>query len=136
MNIDDILLDWQLNPGLSYDEIDNVSKNIDLDLPREYRDFVHSHNGGEGFVGESYLILWEIGELEKLNRGYEVEKYAPGLLMFGSSGGGEGYAFDMRDNCNTVVGIPFVGMDLDYARIIADNFKDFLIKLGDVDDED
>ena len=51
-------------------------------------------NGGEGFVGRAYLILWPIEKLRELNDAYQVEQYAPGFLIFGSDGGGE--AFTVR----------------------------------------
>ena len=48
---------------------------------------------------------------EPFNRDYEVESYCPELLLFGSSGGGEAYAFDKRSLPWRVVEVPFVGMD-------------------------
>jgi hypothetical protein len=41
-------------------------------------------------------MIWKIGELLRFNREYEVQVYAPGLLLFGSSGGGEAFAFSLR----------------------------------------
>jgi hypothetical protein len=51
--------------------------------------------------------------------------------MFGSTGGGEGYAFDFRGPEVSVVMVPFIGMSVLYARVIAHNFDDFLRKLED-----
>jgi cell wall assembly regulator SMI1 len=52
--------------------------------------------------------------------------YTPELLAFGSNGGGEAFAFDMRFGVNDVIQIPFIGMDIETAYRIAPTFTDFL----------
>jgi len=84
-------------------------------------------NGGEGFIGEEeYLMLWSVEELPSLNEAYEVQQYAPGLLLFGSSGGGEAYGFDTRKQCFEIVRVPFIGMTWDLAQPIATSFDLFM----------
>jgi hypothetical protein len=53
-------------------------------------------NGGEGFIGENYLRAWPVEDLIQSNKDYRVDEAAPGLFLFGSSGGGEAFAFDTR----------------------------------------
>jgi hypothetical protein len=36
-------------------------------LPDEYKQFMRRTNGGEGFVGNAYVILWPIERLRELN---------------------------------------------------------------------
>lgn len=98
-------------------------------LPRDYSEFLEQINGGEGFVGNTYVILWRIEELLEMNRAYQASDYAPGLFLFGSDGGGEAFAFDMRSDAKSVVSVPFVGMDLKLARPLALNFNAFLEEL-------
>jgi SMI1/KNR4 family protein SUKH-1 len=101
------------------------------ELPDEYLRFIQKMNGGEGFVGRSgYLILWPIEELLRMNEAYLVEEYAPGLFIFGSDGGGEAFAFDLRDDRKSVVSVPFVGMDLSLANCIGQSFGEFLSNLS------
>jgi hypothetical protein len=96
-------------------------------LPDDYRQFLKIANGGEGAIGRNaYVILWGVDELASMNQAYEVENYAPGLLIFGSDGGGEAYGFDMRNPQWTTVQVPFVGMTWAQARPIAGSFKGFL----------
>jgi len=52
-------------------------------LPREYVEFLNVTNGAEGFIGENYVMLWRVQVLALMNQSYQVEKYAPGLLIFG-----------------------------------------------------
>ena len=102
-----------------------------LRLPQDYERFLRQTNGGEGFVGpNAYVILWRVEELLELNRAYEVSVYAPGLFLFGSDGGGEAFAFDVRSNPAPTVSVPFVGMDRSLARPIGTTFTGFLQALA------
>src|SRR3990172_2314917 len=69
-----------------------------LKLPEEYLGFLKVTDGGDGFIGRTYVILWRVEELAGMNEAYKVHVYAPELLLFGSDGGGEAYAFDMRQH--------------------------------------
>jgi hypothetical protein len=100
-------------------------------LPTDYLRFLRQANGGEGFVGkEVYLVLWRVEELAEMNAAYHVAEFAPGLLIFGSDGGDEAFAFDLRYEPPPVVSIPFVGMELDAVKPIARSFEAFLEKLS------
>jgi hypothetical protein len=110
-------------------------KQLGKSLPREYVEFLKMSNGGEGFLGNSYVILWRIEDLFTLNRAYEVSKYIPGLLIFGSNGGGEAYGFDTRNSQWPIVEVPFVGMDWDLALPRGRSFTHFLQYLRDAKDD-
>jgi len=75
-------------------------------------------------------MIWRAEELADLNRAYAADVHAPGLLLFGSNGGGESYGFDMHNPNKPIVQVPFVGMNLRYATQIAVSFTDLLISLG------
>ena len=112
--------------------MDCVERHFGCLLPVQYKGFMGAHDGGEGFIGKQYLILWRAGELIDFNRDYEVAKYAPGLLLFGSNGGGEAFAFDTREAENMKIRmVPFIGMSLQDAKLIADTFEDFLMRLAE-----
>lgn len=89
-------------------------------------------DGGEGFIRpNSYAMLWKIKELLQFNREYAVLEYAPGLLLFGSNGGGKAFAFDLRaEGRSPVVSVPFIGMDLRDALPLAETFDGFLEHLA------
>jgi len=102
-------------------------------LPDEYAAFLHRSNGGEGFIGQNaYVILWRLDELTEMNKAYQVNEYAPGLFIFGSDGGGEAYAFDIRTSAMPIVSVPFVGMDLSLAIVVALTFDGFLEALSKI----
>jgi len=56
------------------------------------------------------------------NEQYHVAEFAPELRAFGSDGGGEMLAFDAKDQ---IVSVPFIGMEMQYAQIIAPTWRDF-----------
>ena len=130
MNTESILKDWQLNPGVSEVVLEHVVSALGFSLPPDYVEFLRQANGGEGFIDDNYLILWKADELKIFNEEYEVETYAPGLFLFGSDGGGEGYGFDKRDGSMCVIRVPFIGMDVRYAEVVASSFTNFLQELA------
>lgn len=117
------------NPPADLAAISALEGSSALRLPNEYREFLQRHNGGEGFIGNQYIILWRAEELIETNRSYQVQEYAPGLFLFGSDGGGEAFAFDTHTDAKPIVSVPFVGMGLNEVRPVAANFGEFLQEL-------
>ena len=129
-NLDDLLEELNRNPGASAQAIRAAAEALKAELPSDYVAFLRASNGGEGMIGETYLILWKAEELTEMNTSYQVSEYAPGLLLFGSDGGGEAFAFDTRTTPWPVVKVPFVGMELQYAEVLAPSFDAFLKTLA------
>ncbi len=55
---------------------------------------MREHNGGEGDIGEAWLVLFPLEELEEINYDYEIDKYLLGHIIIGSDGSGELYGVD------------------------------------------
>ena len=128
-DINEFLVNLNRRPAATDAAIRATEKQLNAELPREYKGFLRSSNGGDGFVGKKYVILWRVDELPSLNQSYEVQKYVPGLLVFGSSGGGEAYGFDTRLPDWTIVRVPFVGMEWAVAEPMGSSFSEFLEQL-------
>ena len=109
---------------------------LNLHPPSDYLDALCFSNGGEGFIQQSYFRLYSIEELLSLNEAYQVRSFAPGLVIFGSNGGGEAFGFDTRQNQMEVVQIPFIPMDFQYARPLGKSFVEFLHTLKETDHSD
>jgi len=105
------------NPQVSR-VLNSLEKTVGFQLPKDYAEFLRHANGGEGFVGPDYIILWPVEDLLDLNQAYQVGDYAPGLFLFGSNGGGEALAFDLRVETTPVVSVPFVGMELNLVQTV------------------
>ena len=119
----------QLNGPAEAAVVESLSAALGIALPHDYLDFLRQHNGGEGFIGESYIVLWKAEEIALFNREYEVAKYAPGILMFGSNGGGDGYGFDIQQDSMPVICMPFIGMERRYADRITASFTGLFTRL-------
>ena len=123
--------DLSLKSGASEGIIHKVQNELNIILPDDYIEFMKYSNGAEGPIGEQeYIVLWTIEEIPKLNKAYRVEDFAPGLLLFGSDGGGEAYAFDTTPNEMPIVQVPFVGMSLKEAIWRGNSFLEFLSSLS------
>ena len=131
--IDTVLADFTAAPPASENSLRAAEESLGRELPADYLAFLRQHDGGEGFIGKQYLILWKAEELAKFNEGYEVAKYAPGFLMFGSTGGGDGFAFDTRITPYRVMQVPFIGMSLDDGFLVADSFTNLLERMKEID---
>lgn len=127
---EELLKGWQLNEGASEEVLQEAASSLGHALPADFVEFLRKHDGGEGFLGDNYLIVWKAEELSTFNREYEVDQYAPGLILFGSSGGGEAYGFDTRSVSMAVVRVPFIGMAWQYALPVANNFDESLRQLA------
>jgi cell wall assembly regulator SMI1 len=130
-DFEEILEDFSGNDPVAKNVLSAIETKLEKTLPADYKELLKISNGGEGSFGKEYLMIWAVEELVEYNQQYEVEKYAPGLLVFGSNGGGEAYAFDCRSGqFGGIVKVPFVGMDLKYVRALAPTFIDFLRRLS------
>jgi hypothetical protein len=125
----DYLESWVLNPGIPEKDFLTEVSSLDFALPRDFVQFFCENNGGEGFIGSNYLIIWKADELVVFNAEYEVDLYAPGIFLFGSNGGGEGYGFDTREKKMSIVRIPFIGMQISDAIPTAENLTDLFVQL-------
>jgi len=123
---DDVTDALDCNPAADAAAIDSFAATFGFDPPEGYTRFLRRSNGGEGFVGKRYLILWPLEELHQHNEGYRVERFAPRLFLFGTDGGNEAYAFDLRQQKPTIVSVPFIGMSLEEVRQCGATFDDFL----------
>lgn len=94
-------------------------------IPEEY--FCYLGRGGSKTglltVEPGWFQLWGPGELKQRNVDYNVPKCAPGFVGFGSSGGGEIFAFDGRQR---VFVLPLADMAARTATLIANSWAEFL----------
>lgn len=71
-----------------------INKINNIDLPRQYVEFMKEHNGGEGDIDETWFILYPIDKLQEMNDLYEISDVLPGHIIIGTNGGGEFYGID------------------------------------------
>jgi len=123
---ENLFASFKANPPASPDAVSQCQSNLKFLLPADYVQFLERTNGGEGFVGENYLMACPVEDLIQCNKDYHVEQRTPGLLLFGSNGGGEAFAFDTRSTPPVIVTVPFIVLNLVDAIVVAPNFTAFL----------
>lgn len=127
--LDEILAQFNRNPGATDAAIGDCESALSVELPSDFKRFLKLSNGGEGPIGtSSYLQLWRVEQIPSRNDDYGVAEFAPGIVIFGSDGGSEAYAFDYRRSEAQVISIPF-HLELQYARCLSRTFDGFLADL-------
>jgi hypothetical protein len=122
---ENLFASFKANPPASSAAVSRCQSNLKFLLPADFVQFLKRMNGGEGFIGKGYLRVWPVEDLIQYNRDYFVDVDAPELFLFGSSGGGEAFAFDARSSPPPIVAVPFI-VSLEDAMVIAPNFNSFL----------
>ena len=117
------------------DILKEVETTLGVTFPLQYKEFMLESNGAEGNIGEnSYLALWHIEEIIELNEGYNVKEYYPGLVFFGSDGGGIAYAFNYRTEETPILAIPLDSIHIEDAKTCGNTFEEFLQILYDAEE--
>jgi hypothetical protein len=129
---------WRFASPAGSTEIAALRKAAPSALPDSYFALLGVTNGGEGDLGvePGWFVPWRTEDVLLNNREYQIAESAPGLFGFGSNGGGECLAFDLRDGgagrivMVRIVMVPFIGMDLQEVVVIADHFDHFALMVG------
>jgi hypothetical protein len=87
--------DFEFNVPYSGNIIEKINEVV---LPKDYVEFMGKHNGGEGDIGETYLILYPLEKLQEINYSYEIKELLPSHVIIGSNGNGEFYGIDNEGN--------------------------------------
>lgn len=121
-----------LHEGAKSAEIIEAYASLGMRPSAEYMAVLEFTNGGEGFIGQNYLRLYSTKELLAFNQAYQVSRFVPGLIIFGSTGYGEAYAFDTRHTPAKIVKVPFIPLDADLVEPLYADFGAFLHALFEV----
>ena len=131
---------WDREPPASEEAVKDLVEQSGLELPEDYLAFLRFSNGGEGHINiqPGWFRIWPAEEVIESNEDYELSENVPGFFGFGSSGGGELLAFDLRGAKPwPVVMIPFDVLEEDFAIKIAADFLAFADAIGrEMKDED
>ncbi|MCH5347918.1 MAG: SMI1/KNR4 family protein [Oscillospiraceae bacterium] len=96
-------------------------------LPQNYIDFMKEHNGGEGDIGESWLVLYPMEELQKYNDNSEISEYLPNHIIIGGDGGEELYGITTDGKYFNVPSM----FEEEEVTILCDDIKDFADKVNE-----
>ncbi len=130
-HFDQLFSNFLRRPGANHDDIQRACSALDLQPPADYLAALEFTNGGEGFIGSAYFRFYSMEELLSLNHTYQVSRFTPGLVIFGSTGQGEAYAWDTRQARLGIVQVPFSPLDVAYAELVGNDFSAFLLALAE-----
>ena len=119
-----------LNHGTTVEKLHEVESRLKVKFPKDYFDFMIEADGGEGSIGDNYLTLWKVDEIPELNEAYNIQEFFPSLVVFGSDGANEAFAFSRGRKNTAIMQVPFVGTEDDVKKL-ATSFVDFLKQLAD-----
>ena len=125
---------WYVNPGASSQAIQKLVACVGSELPNEYFDLLRYSNGGEGPLPLSpYNFCLDSAEDAAQSKIAKMHKeFFPGFFVFGTNGGGEYIAFDLRGSSPwPIVAIDMTNIDLaESVQFIAPDFPSFLEFVG------
>ncbi len=75
------------------EDIRETERLIDLEFPPDLVAFFRLCDGGEGWWGENYLRIDSLEDIRFFNSDPEYQQRFSDVVVFGSDGGGESYAF-------------------------------------------
>ena len=97
-------------------------------LPKQYVCFMKKHNGGRGDIGETWLELYPLEELQEITDDYCIEDFLPNHIIIGSNGNGELYRID---NSGNYFNVPIM-MDEEYATVWGNDIDLLPDKINDL----
>ena len=115
---------FEKNAPAATSAIEAIETYFNVQLPADYIQFLQFTNGIEGPIGDNYLVLWSAEEVIQLNQAYNVREFVSNILIIGSNGADEAFAFNTTDM--SIVNLPFIGMGHDVMDKLADTFEGFL----------
>jgi hypothetical protein len=95
-------------------------------LPSDLRAFLERHDGGRGKVGTRPLVLWSAQQISREAQSQEVSLSTPGLLLFGTDGGAEGYGYLSRLRQRRYGRIPLIAAGAHEFEALANSLDDLL----------
>jgi SMI1/KNR4 family protein SUKH-1 len=131
--VDDVLRDVRLAPeGASEERIEGVEEQMDCKLPRDVKAFLQRHDGGEGTIGprKRPIELWSIERIRAECDAQEITRAVPGLVLFGSDGGSEGYGFLPRLERGRYGRISFIAAGAHEFESLGDSLDELLRALA------
>jgi len=95
-DLNQMLADVRLAPtGAAAEQIARLESEMDCKLPADVKALLREHDGGRGTLGSRKrpFELWSIQRIADECEAQEVTRAVPGLVLFGSDGGSEGYGW-------------------------------------------
>jgi hypothetical protein len=133
-NLAALLADVRLTPeGASDERIAAAEEDMDCKLPRDVKELLREHDGGEGTLGPRRrpFQLWSLERIRAECEAQEVTRAVPGLVLFGSDGGSEGYGWLPRLKQGKYGRISLLAAGAHEFEALGDSLEDLLRALAE-----
>lgn len=114
----------KFNPPIEIEEIIKVERELNIEFPQDYKEFLLITNGYEGSLGQSYVQLVKVEELAQYTEMYGGE-FFPWVIYLGSDGGNEMFVLDKREDQLQFGVMPFIGNEEDFIPL-GNTFEKFV----------
>lgn len=123
---------WVGKPPATENEIAELKKAVGFELPHGYVDLLREHNGGDGELSLSplWFQLWDIAFAIQIATDEFYRLEFDGLFFFGSNGGLESIAFDMRGPLPWPVVMVDCIAGIESAEQVASSIEEFVEAIG------
>jgi hypothetical protein len=130
--IENLLRDVRLARPSPAGLIERVEQEMDCTLPADVKAFLQEHDGGTGSLGAQKrpIELWSIERIRDECDAQEVTRSVPGLVLFGSDGGAEGYGWLPRLRQRRYGRISLIAAGAHEFEGLADSFEALLESLA------
>jgi hypothetical protein len=107
--------------------VQNLLRQLDFELPKDYIGIMLEFDGGEGEVGEnSWLCLFPIEDLIPTNKAYKLlMEQIPDYFLFGKDAADTGYAFHKFNKTIHSFGL-MSNFKTDYIKFCGNSFIEFV----------
>lgn len=130
--MDEILkkYNWPRRPSLDKTDLLDIEREIEFELPDDYKDFLLRYSGHETQIEEEYIKLWDKDEVFSLNQDYKIFENLSTTIGIGDNEAGEFIAIEKLDGGGLrIVLTPFIDLDKQYHIEIGNSFSDLLFRL-------
>ena len=125
MNINDLIEKYFKDPdnenllfeSANENEISLLEKELECNLPSDYKKFLLSTNGFEGYIGDNYLILESVNNIIENTKDIFFEDYKNWAIFIGSNGANEMFIIDKSTEPYSYNILPFIGNENDLIKL-------------------
>jgi hypothetical protein len=112
--------------------VERVEQEMDCTLPADVKTFLQEHDGGSGTLGAQKrpIELWSLERIRDECEAQEVTRSVPGLVLFGSDGGEEGYGWFPRLRQRRYGRISLIAAGAHEFEALSDSFEELLESLA------
>jgi SMI1 / KNR4 family (SUKH-1) len=119
--------------GTTQDRIGAAEEQMDCKLPQDVKDFLRERDGGMGTLGprKRPIELWPLDRIVAECDAQEVTRAVPGLVLFASDGGSEGYGWLPRLKSGRYGRISLLAAGAHEFEALGDSFEEMLRALAE-----